>query len=199
MNKQEIIDRFADIDALEAGPELDAMIAEEVMGINLKPSLDRAKMKVGYHRIGATGPEGFSVKGVDRLVQVPAGATLPEPADDVNDWNARYPIWIVDNVLNLNGELDDEIDAVRNDPMPYSDLISFAWEVVEKLTGNEDRKHPVFFKCNYRWFYRAEQDYVAYAAFDWKLTGDSHPLYPANADTMPHAICLAALKVITNA
>lgn len=195
----EVKDLFAKIDALEAGPELDARIAEEVMGIDLKPSRDRAKMKVGYKRIGATGPEGFDVDGIDHLVEVPEGKTLPEPADDVKDWNARYPIWIVDNVLNLNGELDDEIDAVRNDPMPYSTLINFAWDVVEKLTQDEDRKHPVFFKCNYRWFYRDEQDYVAYAAFDWKLTGDSHPLYPANADEMPLAICLAALKVVTNA
>ena len=52
----------------------------------------------------------------------------------------------------------------------------------------------MFFKCNYKWGYEKDNYELAYAAFDWKLTGDSHPLYPAIAYTMPHAICLAALK-----
>lgn len=70
-----------------------------------------------------------------------------------------------------------------------------AWDVIEKLTVDEDRKHPLFFKCNYHWYPANENQMAAYAAFDWKMTGDRNPLYQARASTMPYAICLAALYV----
>lgn len=170
------------IDELKPGPELDALISKEVMNINLIPSRDRAKMVVGYKRIDATGPEGFSVKGIDHLVMVPAGDTLPTPANDVDDWNARYTIWIVDNVLNVNGELNDEIDAVRNDPMPYSTLISFAWDAVigeMRERGIQVEVHSVFGRL--AWLIVMGKD-------EWH--------FHTEREEAPHAICLTALKVI---
>jgi hypothetical protein len=80
----------------------------------------------------------------------------------------------------------------------YALYIWLAWMVVEKLTTDEERKHPLFFKCNYRWGYEKDGYPIAYAAFDWKLTGDSHPLYVATAALMPAAICKAALKAVTD-
>lgn len=178
------IDRSAEIDVLEPGPELDALVAEKVIGINLTPSRDRAKMVVGYKRIGSTGPEGFSVTGIDHLVMVPAGDTLPTPANDVNDWNARYPIWIVDNVLNVNGELNDEIAAVRNDPMPYSTLISFAWDaVIEKI---RERGIQVEVKSRFGRF-----------AWEVYMYKGNHRVWQEK-DLAAHAICLAALEMVRN-
>jgi hypothetical protein len=85
---------------------------------------------------------------------------------------------------------DDEGLHVLGMQNPSTD-IDAAFEVVEKLTADDDRKHPLHFRCHYRFHYEAENQMAAYAVFDWKLTGDSHPLYPAHAETMPHAICLA--------
>ncbi len=87
------------------------------------------------------------------------------------------------------------ISACLSVVLEYSLYIEQAWEIVEFITSPEDVKHPMFFKCNYKWGYKEDDWPAAYAAFDWKLTGDSHPLYEATASTMPLAICLAALEI----
>ena len=71
--------------------------------------------------------------------------------------------------------------------------ISHAWHTVELLTEDETREHPLFFRCTYNWNYDKDNEPSAWAAFDWKLTGDSNPLFAATADDMPLAICKAAL------
>lgn len=68
----------------------------------------------------------------------------------------------------------------------YSTSISAAWEVVEKMRGDgwyvriTDTKSPL----GHRWM----------VSFDTEE--GLHPLYTAYSETVPHAICLAALRAV---
>lgn len=74
----------------------------------------------------------------------------------------------------------------------YSTNIGAAWQLVEQLTQPGREPQELYFKMTHAW----GDDYGTWAYFDWKGTSDGHPLYGANAPTVPHAICLAALKAV---
>lgn len=70
-----------------------------------------------------------------------------------------------------------ENSAERSQPIPpYSTSIEAAWEVVEKM-----RQREFGFSLNDAWI-------------AWFLAAPNE--YQADADTAPHAICLAALKAV---
>lgn len=75
-------------------------------------------------------------------------------------------------------------------PLPqYSTDISAAWEVVEKIINHSDY---VCWELSSEWKGDgAKSDYPFYARFCLG-NGDK----TAGADTAPHAICIAALKVV---
>ena len=114
--------------------------------------------------------------------------TQPATADDkrLDDWDQIH--WW------------DENDKSHRGFPHFTTSDADALLLVEKITANEDYKHPVYYKLTYRWMYEKdieedpENRFHALAVFDWKLTGDSHPLYPCRADTIAFATCIAALK-----
>jgi hypothetical protein len=77
----------------------------------------------------------------------------------------------------------------------YSRDIAAAMQVVEELTRLEREPNPLYFSLTWGWWDKphSEDSPQYWAVFDWKLTGDSHPLYLAIAETASHAICKAAL------
>jgi hypothetical protein len=111
---------------VKPGRELDALVAEKVMGIEV----DRAPWGELY-----VGKEGYDV--------VPA----------------------------------------------YSTDIAAAWEVVEKVTRETEKRFTLW---------QAPTYYVArFKHYDyWHEGCDSRQALQAKADTAPHAICLAALKAV---
>lgn len=141
------------IDELTTGPELDALVAEKVMG---------------WRRVSEGEPY----------------------------------FWPTQKMIERIKELHPDVLAVDYFPAPlFSTDIAVAWVVVDHLTEDEERKHPLYFTCTYNWAYKKDGEKYgkkAYAAFDWKLTGDKHPFYQGSADTMQHAICLAALEAVSD-
>lgn len=80
----------------------------------------------------------------------------------------------------------------------YSTNIAAAFRVVDALTTGDRQPNPLYFKLVYRWGDSPKFGPPTWAVFDWKCTGDSHPLYSARADAVSLAICRAALKVVAN-
>jgi hypothetical protein len=81
----------------------------------------------------------------------------------------------------------------------YSEDIARAMQVVKHMTSDDNppmlgdgEPHKLHFGLTYRW----GDGPIACAHFDWKLTGDRHPLYQGFADTVSEAICLAALRAV---
>lgn len=74
----------------------------------------------------------------------------------------------------------------------YSQDIGAAFLVVNHLCRDGRKPKELYCKITYAW----QEDYGAWVYFDWKGTSDTHPLYRAHADTVPLAICLAALKAV---
>jgi hypothetical protein len=73
-----------------------------------------------------------------------------------------------------------------------------ALRVVKCLCQDDRKPHDLYFRLTYAWWYKADREAKGYplvrAVFDWKETGDSNPLYQGLADTIPLAICRAALR-----
>lgn len=140
---------------MEAGRELDALVAKKVMGHRL----------LWAHRVWSM--EDWLT--TDRPTEQNTMAIVTG-----ENWKpgAFYPAYLV---------------------IPhYSTDIAAAWQVVELLTRDGREPQEFYFKMTYAW----GDDYGAWAYFDWKGTSDGHPLYGANAPTVSHAICLAALKAV---
>lgn len=123
-----------EIDEMEAGPDLNALVAEKVLGLRVRKDEYFYQYYVG---------------------------TITTPRQTLQE------VWV--------------------DVPDYSFSIAAAFEVVEKLCAGE-----LFFKMNYLF----TEDAGCWAAFDTKGVADAHPLYRARADTIPHAICKAALKAV---
>lgn len=74
-----------------------------------------------------------------------------------------------------------------------------AFMVVRAITlDGVNQETPLHFKLVYAWWpERAFPQVQARASFDWQLTGsDGEAIYQAEADTVPLAICRAALQVM---
>jgi hypothetical protein len=124
---------------------------------------------------------------------------LAEPAGRQMDvWVAKYIIELPDDLISIDGIINypfhDQIIEVAEIPH-YSEDIDAAWQVVEKLTRLEREPNPLYFRLTWGWWDKphSEDSPQYWAVFDWKLTGDSHPLYLAIAETAPLAICRASL------
>jgi hypothetical protein len=126
----------------DAGPVLDALIAEKVMGESLTVPRERALAMVGAHFVSVTGrPFKLNVFGARLDVNVPDGESLGgHPSDD--NWNQRYFRYIAEYLLR-DPELGPPVEqlvqqAMRAPAKSYSTDIAAAWTVVEKLTGRVD-------------------------------------------------------------
>jgi len=163
---------------LPAGRELDALVAERVMGLSLIPHRDFAKTRVAARYVSSTGP--VFVLTDETRVTVPPGDGLKQP-EGTSDWNDRYFFFIAQY---LGGRIDDEVNRYRLDPKPYSTSIAAAWEVVEKLSDKLDFYWSLVRESPESWaVYEDPRDLGFYPAIGW-------------GNTAPLAICRAALKAV---
>src|SRR3990167_4479981 len=93
--------------------------------------------------------------------------------------------WLIFRYVDHPNEYDDEVKWSRrrnynNDWKGYSTDIKMAWRVLEKLNLLEQYEFGKDFKGNYRFFW------TEYENTNWFAEGD----------TMPLAICRAALKFV---
>lgn len=87
------------------------------------------------------------------------------------------------------------IEAKHN-PGHYSTDEAAAMQLVKHLC-QDDRDPRLYFKLTYGFWAKKDSTLLAMAifAFGWK-TGNSRPLYQGLADTIPLAICRAALRAV---
>lgn len=154
--------------------EIDKLIAEKVMGENLKPHKDLAKVAIGRKYIAMTGPVFHLTTGemlriprhIDEL-RVPVGST------DLND---RYCLYVAEY---LGERIADEVDAYRLNAKTYSSNPQVVWLVIKAM------EEKLFITDLSIW--RNENECV-FTALDYQVK------YEAAASTIEMAICLAALK-----
>jgi len=185
----------------DPGRDLDAEVAEKVMGIDLKPSRDLALARVGARYVCSTG-RIFQLRTGDDL-PMPLGEDLPQP-EGSDSFNDRYYAHVG---RFLGDRIAREVDAYRVSPPPYSSDLAAAWELVERLRQQgwlvvvkaipdgfpflgPDDMDPVpkvyrRFCCSLQWI---SIDGV-------KNTRRSINLHPfATGDSLPEAICRCALE-----
>ena len=167
---------------------INEFVAEKVIGIDLTPSRDRQKEVIaGEYITGSNGKGGITLIN-NGIAYPPPYHSLPEPAPDcVDKMNGRYYIWVVDNVFNKNGEIEDEINAIRNEPKKYDTDISAAWDVVNKLTSDD-----AYVRVNLNG--RGDLWYVD--IFKLGIANKENVGFNEEPAPLPMAICLAALMVV---
>jgi hypothetical protein len=152
--------------------ELDALVAEKVMGLTLIPEIPEAMATVGFRHTHMTGSVFHTDFG---RVSMPDWRELRVQCGYEFDDSNRYYGWYVCH--RFWEETVSEVTAVRDEPEPYSTSIEAAWEVVEKF--------------NYRVeLLREGED--SWACTIWEKNSFSQ----GEADTAPKAIVLAALKAV---
>lgn len=157
--------------------ELDAMVAEHVMGISLTPPREYAMAKVGMSLVRMTGTPFVLDDG--REIHTPPGDHLRQPEGSA-DWNDRYGLYIAER---LGDELTAAVDAYRLPAEPYSTDIGAAWRVVERMTEGRG------------WFEACLLPaYGERPGYRVNFTGNQKDF--SHAQTMPEAIALAALKAL---
>jgi hypothetical protein len=165
----------------EAGHELDALVAEKVMGLNLTPPRSYALAVVGANETSVTGKDWKMRNG--RTVYMPSGDTLPQPEGMEEKYNARYFAYAAEHGVD---DLEAKVAACRFPTKPYSTDIAAAWEVVEKLGQDfywEIWRHP-------------EGNYSARVD---RRTGDGGMgvrWFYQRGESAPYAICRAALAAM---
>ena len=117
MTREEIL-------SMSAGRELDALVAEKVMGIDLKPHRDVALAQIGWKYVSVTGPV-FKLKTGDELA-LPNGRELRKP-EGTDDWNARYTCKVGEFLAEKYPYIAQEVEDYRLEARPYSTDISAAW------------------------------------------------------------------------
>lgn len=167
-------------ETMEAGRELDARVAVEVLGLNLTPPRGYALAKIGASLTSVTGLNWKLTNGVE--LDMPNGSLLDQP-EGTTDWNDRYFAFAAEHSGEKN--LEERIAAVRYPTEPYSMAIECAWTVVENL---RERGLIVVISTagtrNRMWDVRGWND----------STNDNR--FIAHAATTPLAICFAALKAV---
>lgn len=165
---------------MNAGRELDALVAEHVMGERLTPGRERAMVEVGWRHISVTGRTFLLDNG--ESLPMPGGEYLPAPEAD-DDWE---PVWNDRYALHVARHLGDavaaEVDAVRLPAKPYSTNIAASWEVVEKMLADG---WEVFVMVEPR---REPRNHASVEAWH------GNRMVCEDGDTAPVAICLAALR-----
>ncbi len=162
------------IDALPAGRELDALVAEQVMGWEC------------VHRMTLL-PKEIWVAEAEREFEAEYGTKPPSGwAMDQTwaDYSGDHPPKWCEKCQKRPSQFQSGQYVLR----PYSTSIGAAWEVVEKLNK----------KFHLRLISPFEPGEPYFAGFSpHGMTGwDGRPHFEAGADTAPLAICRAALKAV---
>lgn len=154
--------------------ELDALVAEKVMGISLVPPRELAMARVGARYVTSTGPVFLLTTGEDLPMSYGADLRAPEGSDY---WNDRYYLYVAEH---LGDRIKDEVDAYRLSPEPYSTDIAAAWTVLGRF--------PKVI---------VERDGAAwYAQVSHIRDGDHWEWYAAEGISAPEAICRATLLAV---
>lgn len=175
------------IDNLQ-GRELDAAVAEFVMGESLIPPLEYAKAKVGWRYIASSG-RPFQLRTGEDLY-VPPGASLKQP-EGTTGWNDRYALCVAEH---LGDTIADEVAAYRLEPKHYSDEtdMNATWQVVDAM-----KKRDCYVTLYY--YNDAEPEWIVsfytrnMQAGRYFLEGDAENTHLALA------ICRAALHALADA
>jgi len=172
---------------MKPGPELDALVAEKVMSINLKPAYDYALARVGSSYVAVTGPVfqlRHPLSGKDLDLPMTSGESLP--AVEGGHWNDRYYAEVARHLLNFGdkvaSKVRDEVEDYREKAKPYSTDIAAAWEVVDKLAVGGR-----WLIANRLGHFNASFAPISGPQVQSDSQGMSHP------QSIPHAICLAAI------
>jgi hypothetical protein len=195
--------------------ELDAQVAEIVMGESLTPPRERALMLVGVNVTSVTGnPWTVRVDDFETMIHVPRGEDIPGHPSDMN-FNARYFRYVAQKLIEGPDQIGQRVakmvEEVRETPKPYSTDIAVAWTVVEKMTerltsADRDGNSAPWPSCNYL----ALQQRGGYPGKHggWAATftclGDDDDWYEqpeaiggALGNTAAEAICRAALAALS--
>ena len=150
-----------EVDKLEVGRELDALIAEKVMGLDV----------LGWASGVCYGGDGWYIQDAEPKTHP---AFLEHCFCDIGDYGDSWPVALGHDVGCLG--------VVRF----YSTEIAAAWEVVEKLRGMglNIRLHT----WGEGWQFACGNVFT-----DWVIPDDA---YWSTAKTIPHAICLSALRAL---
>lgn len=117
---------------MPAGRELDALVAERVMGEQVTPSRDYALTIVGTANVVVTGRE-FTLKNGD-VLPMPHSTALRQPDGFDMDTNARYFLHVGEYLLaTYPAHTERQIAAVRLPVKPYSTDIAAAWQVLDRM------------------------------------------------------------------
>lgn len=168
---------------MNAGRELDALVAEKVFGIDLAVPRTRALAVVGATYVEETS-HAFTLRTGD-VVGIPDD--LPVLPGDVSG-NERYfrhiGQWLMDECDDegVRADVTHSVETLRDIPEPYSTDIAAAWTVVEKLGG-------AIFAFGIS---QISQGKMFCATVTDCKTGKHVSV--GSADTAPHAICLAAIR-----
>ena len=168
--------------------ELDALVAEKVMGLTLVPDKAFAKAKVGMRYVSCTG-NPFTLRD-GRTVPMPEGNTLPDVPG--GQWNDRYGVVVADF---LGDEVAGEVAAFLLTPKPFSTDIAAAWELVEKLKEMPMVDVMVWWNCGILAAYGESGWECEVGTFDGDNKQETLAL-SGLCKTAPEAICRAALKVV---
>ena len=183
-----------DIDALAPGRRLDALVAEKVMGLNVRgwawAYVDEMSCwnfeHVGDTESRATEEDLCAVYAPDRMETEYFGPTVKER------WPDGIPQWAIESDEQSRRDWDRDVKAWGTyrgmlEAVPeFSTSIAPAWKAVEKLPANLD-------------FYvsREEGRYVTHITRrECGCGGSTKELAFEMAETAPHAICLATLKAL---
>lgn len=161
--------------------EIDALIAEKLFGLNLKPSREMAMAKVAWRHICGTGSM-FSLRD-GSLVHVPAKTELP--LVEGLEWNDHYALYVAQQRAT---EWAQEFDDYRLTPEPYSSDLVAAFLVIEKM-----RTLGWGFICDDQ--YPGNDTDPGYWWVEFEK-GGSEEGDQAHGASFPAVVCAAALKAL---
>lgn len=165
--------------------ELDALIAEKVMGIDLSMTADEKLIKYIKSKMRMTGPQGFRIDGFEERFFPPDGEKIV--GAEFPDWNDRYYWWIGKKIFE---KIENDIPDYKKIPEPYSTTWEGMGLVVEKL-----------FKMGF--YPDIISTHHGIHGLEWRCElhtandkGHPNAPYRAHAYKPPYAVCLAALEAV---
>ena len=162
---------------MEAGRELDALVAEKVMGLQVLGLANANNYDGDWIVFGDAIPEGDNNEPVFlRDAEIPCQSCV-----SWDEWNKERPEMPEEKLAN--GHYSSCLEVV---PF-YSELIGAAWQVVEKLFADG---FEVRVNLNHDDYFKNE---CIISKEYWKEEDD---IVVNRVETIPLAICLAALKAV---
>ncbi len=171
--------------------QIDVLIAEQVMGLSLKPCADVALVAVAKRHIDVWRAGESVVTDTRDDIVFPATSDMRLPGGSVN-WSDRCYLYTGEFLVQRYPKIAAEVEAYRLTPEPYSSDFEAAWQVVEKLQAWWSLETPS--RHHWRFVDRAPDGWRAEIWF-----GHQHPHHSdefigcAPGETLPEAICRAAL------